>query len=336
ERIVQAFADPRSMIYDPSSAGLWLARESVAALHGVAADRVLLTTGTSEAYSWLFKLLANPGDEVLVPRPSYPLFEFLAALESVTVRRYPLVYHEGWFVDFDALKEHLTERTRAIVVVNPNNPTGSYLKRDEWARLLAICRERSLAIISDEVFSDYALREGGWRVTTPADSGDVATFRLSGLSKAVGLPQMKLGWMLIGGAAPVCEQATERLELIADTYLSVGTPVQYALPALLDAKAEVQGQILERLRTNLQFLRAAVNGSRLRVLDVEGGWYATLRVPRIRTEEEWALRLLETNDVLVQPGYFYDFDSEAFLILSLLTRTEIFQEGTRRIVETDR
>jgi len=333
EAIVTAFADPRSMVYDPSPAGLPAARERVAALHGVSAGRVLLTTSTSEAYSWLFKLLANPGDEVLVPRPSYPLFEFLAALESVTVGHYPLVYHEGWFIDFDALKKRIAPRTRAIVLVNPNNPTGSYLKRDELAQLLAICRERDLAIVSDEVFADYALCADAGRVVTLADSGGVLTFRLSGLSKTVGLPQMKLGWILIGGEVQVCEQAVARLELIADTYLSVGTPVQYALPALLEAKSAIQAQILDRLRRNLRFLKTAVDASPCRLLDVEGGWYATLRVPRVRTEEEWVLQLLGTSDVLVQPGYFYDFDSEAFLVLSLLTRPEIFQEGVRRILD---
>ncbi len=329
--ILEAFGDRRSMVYDPVPAGLWEARERVAALHDSAADRVLLTASTSEAYSWLFKLLANPGDEVLAPRPSYPLFEFLAALESVTVKHYPLVYHEGWFVDFDALEAQLTGRTRAIIVVNPNNPTGSYLKRDELARLLAICREWNLAIVSDEVFTDYAFRLDERRVATLADSEDILTFRLSGISKAVGLPQMKLGWILVGGAAAVCQRAVERLELIADTYLSVGTPVQYALPALLNAKAGVQNQILDRLRRNLEFLRTAVEGSAIRLLDVEAGWYATLRVPRVRTEEEWVLQLLETSDVLVQPGYFYDFDSEAFLVLSLLTPPGIFDEGVTRI-----
>ena len=221
------------------------------------------------------------------------------------------------------------------MVVNPNNPTGSYLKREELRQLLELCAERGLAIISDEVFADYALSEDVQCVTTLADSeddsGDVLTFCLSGLSKVVGLPQMKLGWMLIGGPASLREQAAERLELIADTYLSVGTPVQHALPALLAAKDGMQRQIMERLRTNLKFLRAAVAGSAIQALQVEGGWCVILRVPRIRTEEEWVTGLLEEQNVLVQPGYFYDFDSEAFLVLSLLTVQEIFEEGVRGI-----
>ncbi len=325
--ILAAFGDPRSLIYDPAPAGLDEARGIVAALHGVERERVLLTTSTSEAYSWLFKLLAGPGDEVLVPRPSYPLFEFLAALESVNVRRYPLVYQEGWFLDFDALRAELTSRTRAIVIVNPNNPTGSYLKREELHTLVALCVKHDLAIVSDEVFADYALTDDTLRVPTLAHVGDALTFCLSGLSKVAGLPQMKLGWMLIGGPPLLRDRAIERLELIADTYLSVGTPVQYALPALLACKASIQRRILERLRANLSVLRA----SGLRALDVEGGWYATIRVPRIRTEEEWVLGLLETSDVLVQPGFFYDFDAEAFLILSLLTPRDVFEEGVGRI-----
>ncbi|MDQ6700814.1 MAG: pyridoxal phosphate-dependent aminotransferase [Acidobacteriota bacterium] len=329
--ILNALAGLRSLLYDPAPAGLWEARELIAASRGVAVDRVMLTASTSEAYAWLFKLLANPGDQILAPRPSYPLFEFLAALESVEMRHYPLVYHEGWFIDFDELKRALTVRTRAIVVVNPNNPTGSYLKCEELRQLLELCGERGLAIISDEVFADYALTEDRQRVTTLDHSADVLTFRLSGLSKVVGLPQMKLGWILIGGPAALREQAAERLELIADTYLSVGTPVQHALPALLASKDGFQRQVMERLQTNLKFLRAAVAGSAIQVLQAEGGWCVILRVPRIRTEEEWVTGLLERENVLVQPGYFYDFDSEAFLALSLLTPQEIFAEGVRGI-----
>jgi hypothetical protein len=308
ERVV--FDDPRMMSYDPDSLGMLSARECVARECGVAVERVVLTTSTSEAYSWLFKLLCDPGDEVLVPQPSYPLFEYLAALESVAVRPYHLRYHEGWFVDIADIR--VTERTRAIVVVNPNNPTGSYLKRAELDALVELARQHDLAIISDEVFSDYALDTDGVRTLMGVEGA--VTFCLNGLSKLIGLPQMKLGWIVTNDPG-----SRERLELIADTYLSVGTPVQTGLPKLLAMKRSVQDQILSRVRENL----ALVKGARI----VEGGWYAVLQVPRIKSEEQWVLDLLEHRNVLVQPGYFYDFESEAFLVLSLLTEPGVFREG---------
>ena len=324
--IGRALADTRALRYEPTPAGLPSAREAVASYYrgrGVAVDpsRVLLTASTSEAYAYLFKLLSDPGDEVLAPRPSYPLLEYLARLESVNVRQYPLFYDHGWHLDIAALRGLIGPRTRAIVLVNPNNPTGSYLKRGELAELCTICGEHDLALISDEVFSDYALRDDPHRASTVI--GAHRAFALSGLSKIVGLPQMKLGWMVVNDAS-----AFERLELIADTYLSVGTPVQLALPALLDACTSVQHQITARTRANFALLQAQP----LTVLDVEGGWYAIVQVPRVRTEQEWVLELLSRYNVLVQPGFFYDFDREAFLILSLLTRPEEFEEGLRRIV----
>jgi alanine-synthesizing transaminase len=281
----------------------------------------LLTASTSEAYAYLFKLLCNPGDEVLSPRPSYPLFEFLAGLESVRVVQYPLRYDGVWHIDFDALSRAITPKTRAIVVVNPNNPTGSFLKREEWTRL----ESYGIPILSDEVFCDYPLTEDASRVRTLTGARNVLTFSMSGLSKIAGLPQMKLGWIVASG--PGHEEALERLELIADTYLSVATPVQIALPQLLEDAVAVRAQISERTRENLALLREA------RPLHVEGGWYAILQVPRTKTEEEWAIDLLDRRDVLVQPGFYYDFESEAFLVLSLLTRPRVFAEGLRRLME---
>jgi aspartate/methionine/tyrosine aminotransferase len=327
-QILEAICDPRSLLYEPLPAGSVEARAAVAGYyrargHDVAPERILITASTSESYAWLFKLLANPGDEVLVPRPSYPLFEFLAALESVRVVQYPLRYDGAWSVDFEALESRLTPRTRAIVLVNPNNPTGSFLKRDELARLVAL----GIPLISDEVFSDYELRQDPARVSTLVDVEAPLAFCLSGLSKIAGLPQMKLGWIVAGGPA------VERLELIADTYLSVSAPMQNALLRLLEAGAAVQRQIARRTASNLELLRQALGAdSACRVLDVEGGWYATLRIPRTRTEEEWTLLLLERENVLVQPGFFYDFESEAYLVLSLLTPPEVFREGLARVL----
>jgi aspartate/methionine/tyrosine aminotransferase len=298
----------------------------------VAPDRVVLTASTSEAYSYVFKLLADPGDEVLVPRPSYPLFEFLARLESVRAVDYPLVYDGSWRIDFAALEAALTPRTRAIVVVNPNNPTGSFLKTGELDRLIALAAARGLAIVSDEVFSDYAFAPDPERVRTLAGVTGALAFSLSGLSKTAGLPQMKLGWIVTSGPEELRAGALARLELIADTYLSAAAPAQYGAARLMAAGGRVREQIAARTRRNLDWLRGALAGSAVSVLAVEGGWYATLEVPRTRSEEEWTLELLERDDVLVQPGFFFDFETEAFLVVSLLTPPDVFCEGIGRLL----
>jgi alanine-synthesizing transaminase len=334
QEILAALADRRSLLYEPGPAGLRHAREAIAEYHGgIDPEHIILTASTSEAYSLLFKLLADPGDEVLAPRPSYPLFEFLANLDSVRVVQYPLVYHEGWAIDFEALGERATERTRAVVVVNPNNPTGSFLKKDELDQLITFCADRDAAILSDEVFADYTLGTDTRRVRSLSGVRDVLTFSLSGLSKVVGLPQMKLGWIAVSGPDNLRTAAIERLELIADTYLSVNTPVQWAAPKLLCLRDRIQNQISNRVRDSLAFLRERCAGkdSPWSVLDVEGGWYATLQAPKIRTEEEWVLHLLRDHNVLVQPGFFFDFDIEAFLVVSLLAPPDIFREGINRL-----
>jgi len=335
DRILTALADPRSLCYEPAPAGILAARTAVSEYYGGRVDvsRILLTASTSEAYALLFKLLADPGDEVLVPRPSYPLFDFLAALESVRVVEYPLVYHGCWTVDIDALARSLSARTRAVVVVNPNNPTGSYLKKSELAALTDLCRSRDLVILSDEVFSDYALAADPGRISSLVDQSDVLAFSLSGLSKLVGLPQLKLGWIVASGPPLVRQEALDHLELIADTYLSVGAPVQWAAAPLLGLRESMQSQILERVRGNLAFLRSQIGSdSPFSLLEPEGGWYAVIQAPRICSEEEWVLTLLGKDNVLIQPGFFFDFENEAFLVASLLTPAATFREGVRRIL----
>lgn len=334
EEIVAALADPRALRYDPQPAGLPTAREAVCRYYAEAGcavepERVLLTASTSEAYQYLFKLLTDPGDEVLAPRPSYPLFEFLASMESLRVVSYPLVYQGGWSIDCEALAAAVTGRTRAIVLVNPNNPTGSFLKREE----LRFLQSLGVALISDEVFADYSFREDAQRAGTLAGASETLSFSMSGLSKIAGLPQMKLGWIVVSGPTAARNEAREKLEWIADTYLSVGTPVQQAAPRLLELGKGIRRQIAERARANLAWIESSIPAdSPCRTLSVEGGWCVTLQVPRIRREEEWALELLEKDNVLVQPGYFYDFESEAFLVLSLLAPPEIFREGCRRVM----
>lgn len=339
EAILSALADPRSLRYEPSAAGIAAARAAVseyysAALHcSVAPDRILLTASTSEAYAFVFKLLADAGDEVLVPRPSYPLFEFLAALDSLRVVQYPLAYDGRWTIDFDALAGSITARSRAIVLVNPNNPTGSFLKKSELAPLVALCSDHGLALISDEVFADYLLDQQAPVVRSLAGINDVLTFCLSGLSKVAALPQLKLGWIVTGGPPALRRKAFERLELIADTYLSVSTPVQWAAPALLGLRGELQRQILDRVERNRAFLAGQIGpASPWRLLATEGGWYAILEAPRIYPEEEWVLKLLGEDNVLAQPGFFFDFDREAFLVVSLLTPEAAFREGVKRIL----
>jgi aspartate/methionine/tyrosine aminotransferase len=333
---MRAFDNPRALDYQPAPAGAQEAREAVAAYyksggHEVDASRILLTASTSEAYAYLFKLLANPGDNVLVPRPSYPLFDYLAAMDSVEVRQYPLAYHGAWTIDIEGVAAAITNRTRAIVVVHPNNPTGSYVKRAELDALVRLCAERELALISDEVFYDYGFAPDPHRAGTLAGVTGCLAFAMSGLSKIAGLPQMKLGWIAVSGPADLRAEAFEKLEWIADTYLSVSTPVQCAAEALLRAGEQVQMQIRERCATHLSQAREALTGSCANILAVEGGWYITVQVPRVRSEEEWTLELLARENVLVQPGFFYDFASEAYLVVSLLTAPEVFREGIARL-----
>lgn len=327
--LLNALADPRALLYEPSPLGAEPARRAVAAYYAgaIPVERILLTASTSEAYSYLFQLLADPGDEVLSPRPSYPLFDFLAGLSSVTMRQYPLRYDGSWHIDFAALEAAITARTRAIIVVNPNNPTGSFLKPDELSRLESLAAERGIAILSDEVFCDYRFTHSG--VSSLAGDRQALTFSMSGLSKVAGLPQLKLGWIVASG--PGHAAALAALEFIADTYLSVSTPVQLALPQLLQAGADLQQQIAIRTAANLATLHSTLSGSQAGVLNVEGGWYGVVQVPRTSSEEEWVLRLLEEQNTLVQPGYFFDFESDAFLVVSLLTQPAVFVEGLKRL-----
>ena len=331
--LLAPLADPAGLQYQPEARGLTAAREAVVgdfAARGltVELDRLFLTASTSEAYAYLFKLLCNPGDAILVPRPSYPLFEFLAELETVRVDRYALAYDGEWHLSVDALERGLTERTRAVVVVNPNNPTGSYLKREEAARLFELCASRGLAVISDEVFADYAFAPDPRRQESLVADGSCLAFSLGGLSKSCGLPQLKLGWIAVSGPPPLRREASARLEVIADTFLSVGTPVQRALPRLLARRPELQAPIMARVRANLDFLRQSLAPSAgAGLLNPEGGWAAVLRVPATEPEEERVLRLLQEDGVLVHPGFFFDFPTEAYLVLSLLPPTEGFARG---------
>jgi alanine-synthesizing transaminase len=336
EAILAALADPRGLVYAPEPLGLVSARAAVArdwSTRGTPIDaaRIALTASTSEAYAVLFKLLCDPGDEVLVPAPSYPLLGFLAAFESVVLKTYPLVYTGRWGVDLDALRTAIGPRTKAIVVVSPNNPTGSYLGREELDAML----DCGLPIVSDEVFATYPLVESGvpeGRVASVAHSARGLTFALAGLSKLAALPQMKLGWIGVAGEDALVTRAMARLELVLDAYLSVATPVQHALPAILATRGTAEDAIRARTRKNLDVVREAMRRApSANVLDVEGGWYAIVRVPETKSDEEWALDLVERDSVHVQPGYFFDMDRGAHLVVSLLTPEAALAEGMKRI-----
>ena len=337
--ILEALANPRALSYEPDPRGLFVARQAVASYYaerGIALDprQIFLTTSTSEAYSYVFRLLADSADTVLVPQPSYPLFDFLAGLNDVGVVPYPLIYDQGWQIDLPTIEKRLDARTRAILVVHPNNPTGSFVRRRELAELLAFCQGHDTALIADEVFADYPFGADPQRVVSHAAVTDALTFTLSGLSKISALPQMKLAWLVLNGPPEILRSGLARMEIIADTYLSASTPLALALPSLLETRRTLQPQILERVTSNLKLLdERLASGQPVSRLVVEGGWYATLRLPTIRTDEEWAMELAGKDGVLVHPGHFFDFSSEGNLVISLLTKPEVFEEGIARILK---
>ena len=338
EEILAALHNPRALTYEPDPRGLLMAREAVAQYYAergveINPDQIFLTTSTSEAYSFVFRLLADPGDSILAPQPSYPLFDFLGGLNDVEVRPYPLLYDEGWQADLEALRSRWESRTRAVLVVHPNNPTGSYVKKGELLRLVELSCRSQAAVIADEVFADYAFAADPDRVISHAQASDALTFTLSGLSKISALPQMKLAWIVVNGPRELRIDAQARLEVIADTYLSVSAPAALATPRWLAYRHEVQPQILERVKANLRKLdELLTRGLPLSSLNVEGGWYTILRVPSTRSDEDWAVELLTQEGVMVHPGHFYDFPSEGFLVLSLLPAPAIFAEALRRII----
>jgi alanine-synthesizing transaminase len=337
-QILAAINQPAALIYEPAAQGLQIAREAVSAYYAtehigsiVPPQNIFLTTGTSEAYSYAFRLLCDPGDEVLVPRPSYPLFDFLASIHDVHLVPYHLLYDHGWQIDFHSLRSAITPKTRAVMVVHPNNPTGSYLKAREADELNRICSKSDLAIIVDEVFLDYPFTDVAAK--SFSDNSSSLTFTLSGLSKISGLPQMKVAWMVVSGPDQIRRNAIEKLDVIADTYLSMNAPLQWATPALLDTRHGFQQQLKERLKRNLRELDdRLLSQNACQRLELDAGWYATLRVPVTRTDEDLAILLMQQQSVIVHPGHFFDFESDGQLILSLMTPEKEFREGLARVL----
>jgi len=343
DELLRCLTDRGALAYQPDAQGMLSARQAVAAYYSergsaVSPEDLILTTSTSEAYSFVFRLLCDPGDAVLIPAPSYPLFDFLGDLNDVTLLPYELVYDHGWQIDFESLLTAMQRpqsegaRCRAVLVVHPNNPTGSYVKTHEAAELNRLCATNEMAMIADEVFLDYSLTNQGpltFSANTP-----VLTFTLSGLSKISCLPQMKLAWVAVTGPEAFKREALARLEVIADTYLSVSAPVQLALPTLLAERDNIQPQIMQRVHTNLSELDTTLATQKLcRRLEVEGGWYVVLRVPVLGSDEDLAISLLNETGVLLQPGHFYNFPSEGHLVASLITNSQEFTEGLSRVLQ---
>ncbi len=336
--VLSALSNPAVLSYEPNPRGLESARRAVAGYYAerkeeVSIEDIFLTTSTSEAYSYVFRTLCDPGDELLIPSPSYPLFDFLADIQDVNLVRYPLLYDHGWQIDFHALEQAITPRTRGVIVVHPNNPTGHFAKRAEIAKVNSICAAREMAIIADEVFLDFALEEN--RPASFAANRGALTFTLSGLSKISGLPQMKAGWLIVGGLQEWKREALARLEVIADTYLSVNAPVQLAIPRFLEQRHAFQEQVISRVRRNLAELdRQLAMQKACSRLTVEGGWCVVLRVPATRSDEDRAIELLTAQGVSVHPGHFYEFASDGYLVVSLITPERIFAEGTSRLLSS--
>ena len=336
--LLEPLGRARGLAYTPAPLGLADARRAIAADYArqgipVSPDRIVLTASTSDGYSLLFKLLANAGDEVLVPRPSYPLFDYLTRLDLLVTRYYDLEIDGSWSIDFPSLERAINARTRAVLVVSPNNPTGSFITQADLDRLSAMCATRDSAIVADEVFADYELEPGAaGRAGRVTKREDVLSFALGGLSKSVGLPQVKLGWMAVGGPDRLVSDALERLELVCDTYLAVSTPAQLAAEELLVRGAIVRTQIRERVAANYRALKMAVAGvPSCGVLPGEGGWYAVLRVPSLESEEDLVVRLV-ADGVLTHPGYFFDFPRESYVIVSLLPSELAFADGVTRVL----
>jgi hypothetical protein len=332
EDLLAPLADPAALVYEPQPLGLPAARAAVSddfARRGltVPVERIALTASTSEAYAWLFKLFCDAGDSVLVPRPSYPLFEHLTVLESVDARPYRLDYEAGWRLDLSELADAIDDRTRAILVVSPNNPTGSFLHADDLSSVAALCEAKGIVLIGDEVFADFAFDPAA-RGPSVLEARDVVSCSLGGLSKSAGLPQVKLGWIGFGGPEARVRGVMEGFEVVADTYLSVSTPVQTALPTLIERGAHVREQIHARVCRNLAAVREAVTAHpSISLLDGAGGWSAVLQVPAYRSEETLVLELLTEDHVLIHPGFFFDFEREAFIVVSLLVDPDAFDRG---------
>jgi alanine-synthesizing transaminase len=338
---LQKLTSDRSLRYEPDPHGLRTAREGIAEYYhrrGTPIDpsTIFLTASTSEAYAHVFKLLCNPGESVLVPKPSYPLFDYLCALNDVDIRYYRLRYDDEWCMDLDSIRDGIDPSTRAILLVHPNNPTGSYIKHEEKKVVVDLAQRHNLALIVDEVFGAFPLADKEKRAESFASEHGCLVFTLNGISKLLGMPQMKLAWITVSGESAVVHNAVNRLEIICDTYLSTGTPVQHALPFWLNDSQHVTEQIKKRIKANYHALHSLTSQSSLSPLRAEGGWNVIMRFPRILSDEAWAIRILKECNVLLHPGHFFEIDQEACLVASLLPEERTFSEGIGKILTSVR
>jgi len=337
EEILNPFNEKTNLIYEPSPQGKSSTRDVIAQYYKtknqeVPGNRIFLTSSTSEAYSYLFRLLVDVKAQVLFPRPSYPLFQFLGDLNDIQLNYYSLTYDGQWQIDWPDFKNTIGQKTKAIVLVNPNNPTGNFLKKDDISKLNEICQQKNIVLICDEVFWDFAFDQTK-EYESLVNNEQVLTFTLGGLSKTLGLPQMKLSWIIINGPEKLVHDSIKRLEIISDTYLSVNTPTQNALARWISKKDEIQKEILTRIKQNLTFLHSQVHASsHCQFYNVEGGWYVVIKIPSMLSEEEWVLKFLEDDHVYVHPGYYFDFEQEAFIIICLLPPPQMLQQGIERII----
>ena len=336
EEFLSALSESSILSYQPEPRGLLSARKAIAeyyAVLGIAItpEQIILTSSTSEAYSFLFKLLCNVGDEVVVPQPSYPLFEYLCQLNDITLRYYRLAYDGEWHIDFASLQAQFSDRTRAIVLVHPNNPTGSYLKQNEFDRICSLASEHHSSLIADEVFGSYDISPDTCRANILTSQFFVPLFSLNGISKLLGLPQLKLSWIVVDGNLQQRDEALNRLDIIADTFLSVNTPAQVALPKLLRSSSDIRNQIRLRIQTNFRLLQSIFADSSTSVLRVEGGWYAILQLPQKYSDDNWAEKILTHQNILVQPGHFFDMEQKSCIVVSLLPISHLFEDSIRRL-----
>lgn len=327
-----------SVSYEPDPKGLLLARQAIAGWYerqqiSVDPSRIVLSSGSSEAYSYLLRLLCNVGESIAVPKPGYPLLEYLCRLNDVDCQHYRLEYDGEWHIDLPSLAGILSPKTKALVLVHPNNPTGSFVKLEERERILGMSKKQSIPLIVDEVFSAFPFGEDVRRAGSFAGTQNTLTFTVNGLSKLVGLPQMKLAWIVVSGPDDLCTNALQRLEVIADTFLSVGTTVQLSLEALLSDPAAMSGQIQDRVLSNYEGLSEVfTQGSPVSIFGCEGAWNTVLRLPATRTDEEWAQELLQVHGILTHPGLLFDMDLKSCIVVSLLSGPKIFSEGMKRIL----
>jgi alanine-synthesizing transaminase len=337
--ILNRLSDPVSLTYLPDPRGLISARTVIARLIKndgcpIEGSNIFITASTSESYSLIFKLLCDPGDSLLVPVPSYPLFEYLASASDIKLRTYGLLYDHGWYIDIGSLRAAYDESTRAIILIHPHNPTGMFVKKSEFREIISFAKECEIAIISDEVFRQFPAGRNPEQLGTLAGSSGCLTFTLDGLSKMCALPQLKLGWFTVTGRSEDVREASDRLEILADTFLSANTPVQHALPSLLKAGKNLREQISARIKQNVTMLKKLIGtGSKTTLLDYEGGWYGVLQVPATRSDEVWAMELLKYCGVFLFPGYFFDFRDKALLVISLIVPSDIFSHGATRAIK---